>query len=236
MAAQETALRKRQQIANANRMMFVWVAAVSALVGIAIVGSIFLFQKASFNEKVLSIKSKTADTLRQNNAVIPELENQVRVLNTNQALKDAMQAGQTQPIRVVLDALPADANSSALGSSLQEKFLNDSALTIESLSVDPVAGVESQTDDSVLDAGVVDESGVESIGSEITFRFSVSTDINNANALKQLLQRLERSIRAIDIVSLKIETQGARILLAVEGRAFYEPAKTVELKDETVKP
>lgn len=234
MAAPETALRKRQQIANANRMMFIWVAVVSAIVGIAIVSAWLLYQKAMFNEKVLAIKGETASTLRQNNAIVPELEDQIRVLNTNQALKDAMGPNQDQPIRVVLDALPADANSSALGSSLQEKFLNDPALKIETLSVDPVAGVESQSDINVEDATLADPM-VETTH-EITFRFAVSTDINNANALKELLLRLERSIRAIDIVSLKIETQGARILLSVEGRAFYEPAKTVELKDKTVKP
>jgi hypothetical protein len=233
MASPEMALRKRQQIANANRTMFMWVAIVSALVGIAIVGSIFLFQQAMFNEKVLKLKSTTASTLRSNNKAIPELENQVREMNTNQALTDAMAPNQKQPIRVVLDALPSDANSPAFGSSLQAKFLNDPALKIESLNVDPVVGVESQTDSSVVNASRSDSSDNTH---EITFRFSVSTDINNVSALKALLQKLERSIRAIDPTSLKIETQGARILLSVEGRAFYEPAKTVELKEKTVKP
>ncbi|HET8884640.1 MAG TPA: hypothetical protein VFM68_04175 [Candidatus Saccharimonadales bacterium] len=231
MAAQETAIRKRQQIANANRMMFIWVAAISAVVGVAIVGSVFLFQKALFNEKVLAVKSETAKTLRENNEVVPELKDQVRVLNTNQALKDSMTTNQDQPIQTVLDALPADANSSALGSSLQEKFLNDPALLVESLNVDPIIGIESQDLANVEDADD-DEASTH----EITFRFSTSVDINNASALKNLLQRLERSIRAIDIIALEIETQGNRLLLTVEGRAFYEPAKTVELKEITVKP
>lgn len=237
MALQETALRKRQQIANANRTMFIWVAAVSALVGIAIVMSIFLLQKAWFNEKVLAEKSKTASTLTQNNKVIGDLKDEVRVLNTNQALKDSMAPGEDQPIQVVLDALPAEANSSALGSSLQEKFLNDPALTIESLSVDPVVGVESQTDTNVQDASNTAPTSMVPAGqNQITFRFSVSTDVNNANALKELLQKLERSIRAIDVTSLTTETQGTRLVLTVDGHAFYEPARTVDLKDKTVKP
>lgn len=227
-----TALRKRQQIANANRTMFVWVAAVSALVGIAAVLSLFLLQKAWFNEKVLAEKSKTASALIHNNEVIDDLKDQIRVLNTNDALRSAMAPGEDQPIQVVLDALPAEANSSALGSSLQEKFLKDPALSIESLIVDPVAGVESQGDLNVQDASGTNTSGEN----QITFRFAVSTDVNNANALKDLLQRLERSIRAIDITSLTVETQGNRLVLTVDGRAFYEPAKTVELKDKTVKP
>lgn len=231
-AQQDTALRKRQQIANANRMMFLWVAGASVLVGIALVASIFLLQKAWFNEKVLAEKAKTASTLTENNKVVSNLKDQVRVLNTNQALKDSMNANESQPVQVVLDALPSDANSSALGASLQEKFLNDGALTIESLNVDPVVGVESNTDTAVEDAS----SSAATADHQITFRFAVSTDATNASALKSLLQKLERSIRAIDLTSLNIETQGARLLLTVEGRSFYEPAKTVELKDKTVKP
>lgn len=234
MASPEMALRKRQQIANANRTMFIWVAAVSAVVGIAIVGSVFLVQQALFNEKVLKVKSTTASTLRKNNSAIPELENQVRQMNTNQGLIDSMAPNQTQPIRVVLDALPSEANSPAFGSSLQAKFLNDPALKIESLNIDPVAGVESQTDNSVVNAS--GSAKTDDSSHEIVFSFSVSTDGNNASALKDLLRKLERSIRAIDITSLKIESQSTRIVLSVDGRAFYEPAKTVELKEKTVKP
>ena len=233
MAANETALRKRQQIAKANRTMFLWVAIASAIVGVALVAVIFLFQKALFNEKVLAEKDKTVSTLTKNNQVIGDLKDQIRVLNTNQALKDSMIAGEDQPVQAVLDALPSDANSSALGASLQEKFLNDGALKVESLTVDPVAGVESQSSSNVQDASTSTTTASEN---QITFRFAVSTDSGNASALKSLLQRLERSIRPIDLTSVTVETQGARLVLTVAGRSFYEPAKTVQLKEKTVKP
>jgi hypothetical protein len=236
MAVVDIAIRKRQQIANANRMMFVWVAVISALVGIALVASIFLLQRAWFNEKILAEKSKTATTLVHNNQVINNLKDEVRVLNTNEALKSVMTAGESQPIQVVLDALPSEANSSALGSSLQEKFLNDPALTIESLNVDPVVGVESQTNTNIQDASGGGASASTVGNQQITFRFSVSTSVDNASALKSLLQRLERSIRAIDITTLTVETQGTKLVLTVNGNAFYQPAMTVQLKDETVKP
>lgn len=235
MAEQKsTAIRKRQQIAKANRTMFIWVAGVSAIVGIAIVASLFLLQKAWFNEKVLAEKAATASTLVDNNRVIEELKNQIRVLNTNDALRSSMIQGEDQPIQVVLDALPSDANSSALGSSLQEKFLNGSGLTIESLNVDPVQGVESR-DDNVKDASQSNSTDTGTETNKITFRFSVSTGVNNVSAFKELLQKLERSIRAIDVTALSVETQGSRIILTVDGRAFYQPAKTVELKDKTVR-
>lgn len=231
MATKETALRKRQQIASANRMMFMWVAGVSVVVGIAIVVSLFLVQKAWFNEKVLAEKTTTASTLEHNNEIIDELKDEIRVLNTNEALRSSVAPGENEPIQVVLDALPDNANSSALGSSLQEKFLNDPALIIETLSVDPVVGVE-----SLGEANVQDFSESSDGTNQITFRFSVSTSVDNASALKSLLQRLERSIRAINVTVLNIETQGNRLILSVEGYAFYEPARSVELKDKTVTP
>jgi len=58
MQVQDAAIRKRTQIAKANRTMFLWVAVISALVGFALVGSLFLIQKAVFNEKVLTEKNK----------------------------------------------------------------------------------------------------------------------------------------------------------------------------------
>jgi hypothetical protein len=233
MAVQDTAIRKRQQIANANRMMFMWVAAVSVIVGFAIVASLFLYQKAQFNEKVLGVKSKTVATLVANNKNVNDLKDQVRVLNTNEALKASMAVNEDQPIQVVLDALPADANSSAFGASLQEKFLKTTDLKVESLSVDPIIGAESQTSSNVLNAS---SGATAPQNNQITFKFSVSSDINNASALKSLLQRLERSIRAIDLTSVTIETQGNRLVLTVNGRAFYEPSQTIELKDKLVKP
>lgn len=231
---QTTAIRKRQQIANANRMMFIWVAGVSAIVGIALVASVFLLQRALFNEKVLAEKAKTAATLTQNNKVVSELKNQIRVLNTNEALKQTMIPGESQPVQVVLDALPSEANSSAFGASLQKKLLNADGLQIDALNVDPVIGVESTQNSSVQDASTQGATGNNK--NQITFRFTVSTDIHNADVLKKLMINLEHSIRPIDVTSLSVEVQGTRLVLKVNGATYYEPAKTVDLKDKLVKP
>lgn len=228
MAVQEVALRKRQLIAKANRMMFVWVAGMSVVVGISLVASIFLTQKALFNEKVLAVKSSTASTLTKNNKAVDELKNQVRVLNTNEDLKNAMAPGETQPIQVVLDALPSDANSSAFGASLQKKFLNGDGLTLETLIVDPVDGVESSPSSGSSETKVD--------ASQVAFRFTVSVAVGNADALKKLLQSIEHSIRPIDITSLNIEAQGTRLVLKVDGRTYYEPAQSTQLKTKTVNP
>lgn len=227
--------RKRDRIANANRLMFLWVSGVSAVVGFAVVLSLFLGQKILFGEKVLMEKEKTATTLERNIDIIPELKDNVRVLDTNTGLKEARLNDSDRPIQSVLDALPADANSTALGASLQAKLLGGiSGLTLDTIKVDPVIGVETgQTESSdIIDAS----SEIETSEYTINFSLTVSTAANNPDALREVLLRLEKSIRAIDVESLSITSQSARLVMTASGKAFYEPAKNIELKDKVVRP
>lgn len=229
MKPNDTALRKRTQITQANRIMFIWIAAASALVSFALVASIFLAQKLLFNEKVLSEKNRTVSTLNANNKLVSDLQTQVRVLDTNTDLATSKAKDSDQTVQVILDALPSDANSLALGASLQNKLLAGvPGLTIQSLQVDPVAGVESLTSGSV-------QSGASKAVSDtqITFRFSVT---GNQDALKGALTNLERSIRTIDITNLQIENQGTSQVMTIQGRAFYEPTRNVTLYDKVVRP
>ena len=225
------AIRKRTQIASANRMMFIWVAIVSVVFSISLVAAVFLVQILIFNEKVLHQKDITVSTLDSNykNITDPKdgLQNKIRVLDTNSALISIKAKPDDQAVQVILDALPSEANSLALGASLQNKLLfGINGLSIDSLSVDPVVGVESLADASVVNASPTDSSN------QITFRFSVSGD---QVALKQVLVNLEKSIRTIDIISLKIESQGTSQMLSVQARAFYEPVRDVKLREMTVK-
>lgn len=228
MQPKNVAIRKRTQIMKANRTMFIWVAGVSVVFGIALVVIIFLTQMLLFNERVLQQKNQTIATLAANNSNISALESQIRVLDTNEALISSKAKPDDQAIQVILDALPSDANSLALGASLQTKLLNGIPnLVLNSIQVDPVIGVESLSSSLVMSASPV--SGTQN---SITFRFSVT---GSDASLRQVLQNLESSIRTIDVISLKIESQGSDRVLSVEAQAFYEPARVVQLKDMVVK-
>lgn len=230
MKSNDTALRKRTQISKANRMMFLWVAGASVLIGFAAVASIFLFNKMMFNEKVLTFKNQTVTTLNKNNAAVAELQTNVRVLDTDTNLMKVKAKDTDQAIQVILDALPSDANSLALGASLQNKLLSGIAgLTVDTIQVDPVEGIESLTGSAVQSGSASTTSSTN----QITFRFSVT---GNQDALKQVLTNLERSIRTIDVTNLRIENQGKSQTMTVQGRAFYEPARVVQLYDKVVKP
>lgn len=229
MKPNDVAIRKRSQIAQANKTMFIWIAVASALIGSAIVVSVFLAQKVIFNETVLAEKQVTVSNLDNNNKVASKLVSQIQVLDTSQALISSKANDGDQAIQVILDALPAEGNSLALGASLQNKLLTGvpGLTSIQSLQVDPIIGLESLTANTTVDASA------DVSANEITFRLVIK---GSQEAIKTVLQNFERSIRLITVDSLQIETQNDGQLMTVTAKAYYEPAKTIELQTKVIKP
>ena len=124
MQPKNVAIRKRTQVAMTNKFMFIWVAVASVLFGFALVASIFLAQMSFYNEKVLAEKQKTITNLDNNKKAVTDLESNVRILDTNQLLMSLKSQPDDRAVQVILDALPSDANSSALGASVQNKLLS----------------------------------------------------------------------------------------------------------------
>ena len=233
MATNTNALRKRAQIAKANRTMFAWIAASSVIVGASIVVSIFLVQTLVYNQKVLNAKNETIGILRDNNEAVPQLKSAVRVLDTNEALASIKANPDDQPIQVILDALPSEANSLALGASLQTKLLSDVPnLQVTSLQVTPVAGVEA-TSEVATDEVASDATAEESVeASEVTFQFAVT---GPQDSLRQVLVNMQRSLRIVDVRNLTITaSDGGQLSLEVNARAFYVPAKTIMMTQKVV--
>ena len=228
-----SAIRKRTQIDRTNKIMFLWIAIASALVGVAVVVSIFLVQKVIYEEKVLAVKATTVSTLDKNLKVIDQLKTDVQALDANSALMSVKANPTDQALQVVLDALPSDANSLALGASLQNKLLTNvpGAFTLESLQVNPVSGVEVLDTESTVDASAPSEDSGVGAASQISFNFSVKGD---QAALSGILKNLERSIRTIVVTNLTVEKQADTLVMSVEGHAFYQPAKTIELTEKVV--
>ena len=236
MSQPAVAVRKQTQIDKTNKLMFAWIAIASALVGVALVVSFFLMQKAIYQDKVLSEKSNTVKTLTSNLASVDQLRTDVKALDANSALMSVKANPTDQALQVVLDALPSEANSLALGASLQNKLLAniDGQFTLDSLQVDQVSGVETLDTTDTVDATT---STVDSLG-QISFNFSVKNA--DQTALSGILKNLEKSIRTIVVSHVTIEQQanvnGASggLSMSVEGHGYYQLAKTIELTDKVV--
>lgn len=228
--AQDAAVRKRQQISKANSTMFMWVAIASALIGFAGVVSYFMVQKLWYNQTDIGKQEKSIQIIKNNENAASELKRNVRVTNASEILTKLRISEDDEPAQVVLDALPANPNSAALGASLQsDKLLNRSGVTIESMNVTPIQGVEDETSDPAA------ESASGAAFPKIVFNFTISVPNGQADTLKAVLKGIERSIRAINVTESRIESQGQRISMTITGEAYYEPAADLSLKDEVVK-
>ena len=215
---------KRQQIHKSGRMMSAWVAGASVVVGFAVVSAWFLIQRIVFETKVTSEKQSTVQTLKDNNEAVGKLRDEVRVLNTNAALRSARLNDDEEPLRVVLDALPADNNPLALGASVQLLVSRTAGAKLESFQVGDGTNVE------VSNQATTRTDGVQ----QIPFTMAVSG--GNADTLKNVLKNFEKSIRVIDIDAMTIEQGENKATMTITGHGYYLPGKTITLTKKEVKP
>ena len=216
---------KRQQIYKSGRTMFAWVAGASVIAGFAVVVAGLLIQRIVFESKVVVEKQNTVNTLQANNKAVDKLRDEIRVLNTNAALSSVKLNDNEEPLRVILDALPADNNALALGASVQSLVARTSDVKLESFQV----GEDVATSDDTAKLG----SSVKGV-QQIPFTMSISAA--NPDALRDVLKNLEKSIRVIDIDAMTIEQGDSRVVMTVNGHGYYLPAKTIQLTKKEVKP
>lgn len=235
------AMRKRQQIDQAGRMMFVWIAVASVVVGMAAVGSVFLTQKLLFNQKVISEKQKTVSTLRANIENVGELKQNIVALNSNQQLLKLVAKSDDRPLQVILDAMPATGNTPALGASIKDKITQGvDGLRLESIAMTPSQDELPQTTDdaTAVSSSSDDEQSTASIPSSvrtIDFRLEFTGSLASFH---EVLQRFERSIRTVTFTDFEFEGSDnpSELTLRVSGQAYYQPTRTLTLTDKEVRP
>ena len=211
-------IRKRQKIQQSNKTMFVWIALMSAVVGICLVVSWFLYQQLAFKTEVVSAKKSTLVTLENNVDNADELVSNVRKYETDKGLNAVKANKDDRALQVILDALPTTDNKYALGGSIQKRLASN---------LDGV-GVESLTVGEGSDSGS---------GEENTVPFKLIVTSRDVNQLRELLLRFERSIRTINVTNAGLERpSNDQYSLTIEAEAYYEPMTTIELGKETIKP
>lgn len=227
MVKKTKALKKRQQIDKAGRNMFTVVAITSFVTGFAIVAAVFIISKMLFNVRVISEKNKTYDVLLENNKNIVKLAEQVRALEIDESLVSARLDDTEQSFQVILDALPAVGNSTALGASLRDKILSVPGVIVDNLTVNPTS--EESTSGEFSQEALSNDDSIP-----ILFNFKV---IGRVGDVSQVLKNMEKSIRPImvDVVRFEVSTgDDAQSSLVVQGRSFYEPMLEAKLKNKKI--
>lgn len=220
----KTHKNKRQKIKQSNQTMFIWVATASVVVSFAAVASYFFYLQIVFNAKVISEKEDTVKVLEKSNSAVSELRNNIYALEANENLREVKKDDE-RAVQVVIDALPADANSLALGASIEEVLSDVPNVSVESLTTEPVG--------SEVDANSVAD---DAEAGQVNFRMVVKSKGDDPTPLRDMLQKFEKSIRVVDVDLMTLNRSGGRFEMIVEGHAYYEPAKKIQLEEKVVRP
>lgn len=243
----DVAIKKYNAIAKANRMMFGAVALASVVAGAAVVGMSFLIRDINFNAKVISKQDETLNNIKKSTESIEGsdgLKVKIKGLQTDQNLLASRASDEDNALRVILDALPSDANATAVAASLSEKILKIDNLTVESMTVEPVvetadgstASTGTSTTSSSTTTNPNDPQSAEALSAKLkTIKFSFNVTSSSAEVLNEVLLRMERSIRTFRVESFKFEKGKESISLNISGVAYYLPIDSLSLTSTTVK-
>lgn len=216
-------IKKQSLIDKTRKSVILIVAGASVVIGALIVVSGILVQHLLFNNKVITEQKSTLSVIEQNIDQVDELEADLTVLNTNEQLMDARSSSNAEALQTVLDALPADPNRLALGASLEQKiFAGLPGLTVQSLSVDPSIG---SSGGASLESG--DSGGLGSL----SFSASIS---GSPDTLKLSLERVQQSIRAMNITRINGTASGNSVTFNVTGEAYYLQPVDLSLRSKEV--
>ncbi len=231
-----TGIKKRQQITNTRKQVFTWVALAAALVVICLVVGWNLMQRINYQNKVNRDVGKTAQTMHDNVEAADKLIKNVNALKANAALSlPNLKADDSTVFQVVIDALPTEDDSVALSSSLQNKILSKSGVTIEQINVDTTESDSSSGSSSSSSSSSSGSSSSSSSGSSrsgvskaddvqfpvakpITFRVSL---VGSFDSVKSALQDIESTIRPITITKLTIDGSDDKLNATIEAQTYY---------------
>lgn len=217
-------VKKQSLIDKTRKSVILIVAGASVVIGALIVVSGILVQHLIFNSKVIAEQSKTLSVIEENIEQVPKLEADLTVLNTNEQLMDARSSSNAEALQTVLDALPAEPNRLALGASLEQKIFDGlPGLTVQSLSVDSSVG-------NAGGATLQSSDSANGLGS-LSFSASIS---GSPDTLKLALDRLQQSIRAMNVTRINGTASGNSVTFNITGEAFYLQPVDLSLRSKEV--
>lgn len=223
-STQLTGIKKRQQIANANKMIFVWVIIASIAISLCGVTIQFLFRQAAFNQKVISAKLETQSTLSKNLDNVDGLKKNVDALLADTNLSSVKANDTDTNLKVVLDALPTADDGSALGASLQQVILPKSQVTTADL-----------TTISTVNGAALEDEVSTSTSSAPTANFTFAAT-GNYGQIESMYKDLERTIRPLNVQALTIQGIDGAIRTTIAGVTYYNPEQTVQLGRKSIEP
>lgn len=198
---------KRDKISQANSTVFIAVAISAVLVMFCLISVRFLWQKMSYNNRVINAKQTARKQIEENTSSIDQLSGQFPELQ-NRATNNS---------KTILHALPPTYDYAALVTSM-EYLANQAGVQLAS-------GIGQ--DES---AAAIKEQNT-SAPQEITLTLNVS---GNYEAVVRYINSLEQSIRPILVTTVDFSGANTDLQATIQAKTFYQPARTLEVSKEVI--
>jgi len=253
MARSLQATGKRLMISKANTTIVVAVSIAAAVTTFSLIATRSLLSRRSYQSKVISVQEKARDQLKENIEAVSSLkesyaafvsqpENVIGGSSTGTGERDGDNA------QIILDALPSKYDFPALASSL-EKILVDRGYSIQAITgTDDEVNQNTSADSEHHDAAATTQGTASTtstttqtatqpapqVGSGIEMPYGIKAAGTYDNMIT-VLDVFSRSIRVLGINTMTLEAQtDSLILLSIDGKSFYQPAKALNIKEEVV--
>jgi hypothetical protein len=226
MANQDSSL-KRVAISKANAQMVAVLAVASFVTVFCLFAAKAVWSNNSYQSRVVTKKELALNTLKKNIETFDDLSKHYSAFNETPTnliggVNNGTGDNDGSNSKLILDALPSNYDFPALTSSL-EKILNDSKLKITT-----ITGTDDQLNQEGTPAATAKIQPVA-----IPFSFTVGE--TNYNAVRDLIKKLERSIRPIQIDNIDASGGGNNMTVTINGHTYFQPATKFSVTKETVK-
>lgn len=206
--AEKTTKSKRQQLAQANSTVFIAVAIAAVVVMFSLISTRFMWNKKSYNDRVITAKTKARNDVTTNVENLDKLSEQFPQLDSSASTNAT----------TILHALPPVYDYAALTTSL------NSLASASGVTFNGSTG-EDTSADAVLSAPV-------SQPVEIPIAIQVT---GNYEAIKKFMNSLERSIRPILVNNVTFSGSNNTLEAQIQATTYYQPARSFDVTKTEVR-
>ncbi|HSX05766.1 MAG TPA: hypothetical protein VLF69_04825 [Candidatus Saccharimonadales bacterium] len=222
MAGQPSA--KRALINKTNARIVGSVSVAAFLVVFSAVATKTLISQAAYQNKVIDVKKAAVQQLKTDIAATGQLKTAYNAFNgtpQNVLGGDPQGTGSNDGTnaKIILDALPSSYDFPGLTTSL-ESILNGQGVQITSIT---------GTDDEVAQSSNQSSSSPQPV--PIPFTTLIT---GNYTQVQSVVTAYQSSIRPIQIQTIDIRGSASKLTLSVSAQTFYQPAKSLNIKNQVV--
>ena len=202
MSAKALKISKREQVQKAGSTVFVAVAVAAVVVMFSLIASRFMWNKKSYNDRVIIAKTKARDDIQTNSNNLNKLSEQFAQLDSSASTNAT----------TILHALPPVYDYASLVTSLNSLAITSGVKFTGSSGQDTSA-------DAVTSAPIS-----QPVEIPISLQISGSYD-----AIKKYMINLEKSIRPINVTNVSYTGSNQTIEAQIQAVTYYQPSRSLDV-------